>query len=70
MAISISLLCVWTRRLSAIAAPVSDIAASIATAVERGHEDAAREMHGDEAVDEWFRANGWDPDATREEATR
>lgn len=35
--------------------------------VEKGYEDEARERYGDERVDDWFRSEGWDPDAARED---
>lgn len=40
----------------------------IAAAVEIGQEDVARAVFGDGLVDDWFRNEGWDPDAAREEA--
>lgn len=36
--------------------------------VALGVEDMARREYGDEFVDEWFRADGWDPDAARAES--
>jgi hypothetical protein len=35
--------------------------------VEDGLEDRARELYGDQVVDDWFRSQGWDPDALRAE---
>jgi len=40
----------------------------IGAAVDKGHEDEARERFGDATVDDWFRAEwGVDPDAMRDE---
>lgn len=35
--------------------------------VENGAEDLARRYYGDQTVDDWFRAEGWNPDAARDE---
>jgi hypothetical protein len=43
------------------------IAERIAKHVDQGTEDLARNYFGDEAVDDWFRADGWDVDAIRAE---
>lgn len=39
----------------------------IATLVETGREDLARRLYGDQEIDDWFRAQGWNPDAARAE---
>lgn len=45
---------------------IADLTANlIASSVEHGHEDDAREWFGDSAVDAWFRGQGEDPDAMR-----
>lgn len=46
----------------------ASIVEQIRVHVEHGTEDLARKYFGDEAVDEWFRADGWDVDAIRGEA--
>ena len=43
------------------------IAQIIGEHVEQGTEDLARRYYGDDAVDEWFRSIGWDPEAMRSE---
>jgi hypothetical protein len=43
-----------------------DVEEVIREHVETGTEDKARDLYGDERVDDWFRARGWDPDAMRE----
>lgn len=41
--------------------------ARVAELVAGGEEHVARKRLGDVAVDAWFRGQGWDPDAGREE---
>ena len=43
------------------------IAEMIGEHVEQGTEDLARRYYGDQAVDDWFRSIGWDPEAGRSE---
>jgi hypothetical protein len=59
---------VWRGRPSIIEQALTyAIAERIGLRVEQGTEDYARQLYGEETVDDWFRAEGWDPDAGRDE---